>query len=53
METNEKVKKNGMLKVIIPLILIVILAGIAYARYVTSIGGQTEAQIAKWSFKVV
>ena len=56
MKTNEKVKKNGMLKVIISLILIVtivILAGIAYARYVTSIGGQTEAQIAKWSFKVV
>ena len=56
METNEKVKKYGMLKVIISVILIiavVILAGIAYARYVTSIRGQTEAQVAKWSFKVV
>ena len=55
METNEKVKKNGMLKVIIPLILIVtivILAGFAYARYVTRISGQSTADIAQWSFKV-
>ena len=56
METNEKVKKNGMLKVIILIILVatlIALIGFAYARYVTSIGGQTQAQVAKWSFKVV
>ncbi len=55
METNEKVKKNGMLKVIIPVIFIIaiaILAGFAYARYVTTLRGQTTADIAQWSFKV-
>ena len=55
METNEKVKKNGILKVIIPLILIitiVVLAGLAYARYVTRLNGQSTADIAQWSFKV-
>ena len=55
METNDKVKKNGILKVIIPLILIitiVVFAGLAYARYVTSKSGQTEVQIAQWNFNV-
>lgn len=55
METNEKMKKNGMLKVIISLILIItiaILAGFAYARYITRISGQSTADIAQWSFKV-
>ena len=56
MDTNEKIKKNGILKIVLVIILIialVVLAGFAYARYVTSKTGQTEAQIARWSFKVV
>ena len=55
METNEKIKKNGMLKVIILVILIiavVILAGFAYARYMTTKSGQAEVEIAKWNFNV-
>ena len=55
METNEKVKKKGIVKIIILIFLIatvIALAGLAYARYVTSIGGQTEVEIAKWNFKV-
>ena len=55
MKTNEKTSKNGMLKVIIPLILIitiVILVGFAYARYITTKSGQTEVEIAKWNFNV-
>ena len=55
MKTNEKTKKNGILKVIILVILIiavVILAGFAYARYMTTKSGQTEVEIAKWNFKV-
>lgn len=55
METNEKVKKNGMLKIIILIILVatlIALIGFAYARYVTSKSGQTEVQIAQWNFNV-
>ena len=55
METNEKIKKKGIVKIIILIFLIatvIALAGLAYARYVTSIGGQTEVEIAKWNFKV-
>ena len=53
METNEKAKKNGILKVSIILILIVsilALAGFAYARYITRINGNAQAPVAKWSF---
>ena len=53
METNEKMKKNGMLKIVLVIILIitvVILAGFAYARYVTSLNGNATMDIAKWSF---
>ena len=56
MSTNEKMKKSRILKIVLVIILIitlVVLAGFAYARYVTSQSGGTEAQIAKWSFKVV
>ena len=55
METNEKIKKNGILKIVLVIILIIaiiILAGFAYARYVTTLRGQTTADIAQWSFKV-
>lgn len=55
MKTNEKIKKNGVVKIIIILTMIVtilILAGLAYAKYVTSIGGQSEVQIAQWNFNV-
>ena len=34
------------------LILIVTIIGIAYAKYVTTLHGRTEAKIAQWSFKV-
>ncbi len=53
METNEKIKKSGILKIVLVIILIitaVILAGIAYARYVTSLNGNASMDIAKWSF---
>lgn len=53
METNEKVKKNGVLRAIIILlsiVLIVALAAFAYAKYVTMQNGSAQAQIAKWSF---
>lgn len=53
MSTNEKMKKNGMLKIFLMIILIitvVILAGFAYARYVTSLNGNASMDIAKWSF---
>ena len=55
METNEKVKKNEVFKVIIILISIAIIlaiVGFAYARYVTRINGQAQAPIANWSFTV-
>ena len=57
MDTNENIKKNNkVLKAIIILVLIVTsiaLVGYAYARYITSQSGDAEAQVAKWSFKVV
>ena len=55
METNEKIKKKRIIKIIIPVILtatLIALVGFAYARYVISKSGQTQAQIAKWNFKV-
>ena len=54
MKINEKLKKHIKIITVLIIILIVItLIGLAYARYVTSQSGQTEAQVAKWSFKVV
>ena len=55
METNEEIKKNRMLKIIILIILaatLMALIGFAYARYVTTKSGQTEVEIAKWNFNV-
>lgn len=55
METNEKTKKNGILKMVLVIslvIVIAILAGFAYARYMTTKSGQTEVEIAKWNFNV-
>ena len=55
METNDNVKKKGLSKVVILLSLLIIVAligGFAYARYVTSLNGGTQAPIAKWNFKV-
>ena len=55
METNEKVKKNGLLKAIIIITLIVSIltaAGFAYARYITRINGTAQAPIATWNFTV-
>lgn len=53
METNEKAKKNGILKasiILISIVSIIALAGFAYARYITRINGNAQAKIAKWSF---
>ena len=55
MKMIEKTNKKRMLKVIILfmiIVAIVVLVGIAYARYITKLNGQVEAQIANWSFKV-
>ncbi len=55
METNKKIKKNEILKIVLVISLVIavaILAGFAYARYVTSLNGQAQAQIARFSFKV-
>ena len=55
MKMIKKTNKKGMLKVIIIFMLVVailVFAGIAYARYITKLNGQVEAQIANWSFKV-
>ena len=55
MKMIEKTNKKRMLKIIILfmiIVAIVVLVGIAYARYITKLNGQVEAQIANWSFKV-
>ena len=56
MDTNEiKNKKNGTLKfvmLLIILIAIISLIGFAFARYMTSLNGNTQAPIARWNFKV-
>ena len=55
METNERIKKKGILKIIILIILIatvISLIGFAYARYITRLNGSTQAPIAQWNFKV-
>lgn len=48
-------KKNKSIKILIILaatILITIFIGYGYSKYVTSIKGETKAQIASWNFKV-
>ena len=55
METREKIRKKQIVKVIlitILLILSVVLIGFAYARYITSLNGNTQAPIARWNFNV-
>lgn len=48
-------KKNKSIKILIILaatILITIFIGYGYSKYVTSIKGETKAQIASWNFKI-
>lgn len=55
MDTNENVKKKGFPKVLILFVILIVIALIirfAYARYITKLNGQAEAQIANWTFKV-
>ena len=55
MEMVGKTKKNGILKAIIIMILIgliITVIGFAYARYITTKNGNTQVQIAQWSFNV-
>ena len=47
--------KNGIFRksfIIILMVLIVTLVGFAYARYITSLNGNTQAPIARWNFNV-
>ena len=53
MKKVENTGKNGILKKFIILFIaisMVILIGIAYARYITRLNGSTSMEIAKWSF---
>lgn len=55
-DTNE-INKNGKktIKFIIISILVIAiisLIGYAFARYITSLGGDTQVPIAQWKFKV-
>ena len=55
METNENVNKKGLYKVIIILsicVIVILIVGFAYARYITTKNGNTQVQIAQWSFNV-
>ena len=54
----EKQKKNSKLTIITLVTLtavflaIAAIAGYGYAKYVSNFGGNMQAQVAKWSFKV-
>ena len=55
MRITEETMKNGRLKAIIILVLIIsviAIIGFAFARYITRLNGTTTADIAQWSFKV-
>ena len=58
MNTNEienSKKKSSSLKSVfwvIALVAVLSLIGFAFARYITQLNGNTEAQIARWDFKV-
>ena len=55
MKVIDKIKRSTKAKLIIILIIVLIIItsiGIAYAKYVTTLHGRTEAKIAQWSFKV-
>lgn len=55
METNENINKKGLYKIIIILsicVIAVLIVGFAFARYITSLNGKTQAPIARWNFKV-
>ena len=55
MKVIDKIKRSTKSKLIIILIIVLIIItsiGIAYAKYVTTLHGRTEAKIAQWSFKV-
>ena len=55
MRITEETMKNGRLKAIIILVLIIsviAIIGFAFARYITRLNGGATADIAKWSFKV-
>ena len=55
METNENINKKGLYKIIIILsicVIAVLIGGFAFARYITSLNGNTTAPIARWNFRV-
>lgn len=56
MKVIDDVKRNTKVKLIITLIVIITIImsiGFAYAKYKTTLQGETSNQIAKWNFKVV
>lgn len=56
MKEKDKTKRNTKLKLIIILIVIIttiMSIGFAYAKYKTTLQGETNTKIAKWSFKVI
>ena len=56
MKEKDKTKRNIKVKLIIILIVAItaiMSIGFAYAKYKTTLQGETSTQIAKWSFKVV
>ena len=55
MDTNENVKKKGFPKVLmffVIFIVLVLIVGFAYARYITIKNGEANAQVAKWRFEL-
>ena len=53
MKVIDKIKRSTKAKLIIILIIVLIIItsiGIAYAKYVTTIKGSSQMQIAKWNF---
>lgn len=50
MGTKEKKYLQKDIFLLIILIVIALLAGLAYARYITSLNGNISAQVAKWYF---
>ena len=56
MKEKDKTKRNTKVKLIIILIVIIttiMSIGFAYAKYKTTLQGETSIKIAKWSFKVI
>lgn len=49
---NKKRKNLSIVLLLAILIVVAIISRLAYAKYTTSLNGDTVLQIAKWSFKV-